>query len=248
MRHIYKIIGALSIGLLLLALSPACTPIDNYTAPSSRMSGKVIDKTSGGAFITGQNEFSIRLWETSWGENPTNQDIPVLQDGTYNNERLFDATYAMVPYGGPFWPVPTDSNIVLKKSLARDYELTPYLHVIEFSHQLNGTTLKLSCRLQAPITQNLPRVLDIRPFLSFTKFCSDGSNIGEYSQGIYQVNINTNWGDGVGDMSTGIGSTVYNLPDIPLKSARTYYVRVGVRVEDTYRKYNYSEIITVQVP
>jgi len=236
--------------LPLIALMASCMQIDNYDEPSSRLSGKVIDQTTGQNFIAGHGDFNIRIWETSFADNPnpSPQDIHVRQDGTFNNERLFAATYAMQPYGGPFWPTEREEGIELKKSLTKDFSVTPYLHNVDVTSNLVGTNLKLTCRLKAPVTQNLPRVLDIRPFVSLTEYVGESSAITPYNGSAYQVNINTNWWDGVGDMATGQGSQVYTIPDLPLKSGRTYYVRIGARVEDTYRKYNYSDIITVTVP
>lgn len=241
-----KILYSLSASVLLFCAS--CTDIDNYDGPNAQMNGNLIDKTTGKNFITGQGEFNIRIWEMSWSDNPSPQDIPVKQDGTFSDTKLFSATYDMVPYGGPFWPVDRQTNIKLSGSLTKDFEVTPYLQVVNVTHELSGTNLKLTCRLKAPVTEGLPRVLEVRPFVSLTQFCGEGSRIEEYNDDKYRKEINTNWWDGVGDMTTGEGNETYILPDLPLKSGRTYFVRVGVRVEDTYRKYNYSEIIEVKVP
>lgn len=234
-------------GLALVFLF-SCTDIDNYDEPNAEMSGKVVDHATGGNFITGQGEFNIRIWEKSWSDNPTPQDIPVKQDGTFNDTKLFSGTYDVQPYGGPFWPVDPQSGVKLLGSLEMNFEVTPYLQITDLTQELVGTNLKLTCKLKAPITQNLPRVLEVRPFVSLTQFCGAGSRIDEYNDDKYRKEVNTNWWDGVGDMTTGIGYETYVLPDLPLKSGRTFYVRVGARVEDTYRQYNYSEIIKVVVP
>jgi len=225
----------------------SCTDMDNYRAPSSRMSGNVIDKTTGESFLTGQNEFTIRLWETSWSSNPTPQDIPIKQDGSYYNDKLFDATYAMEPYAGPFWPVDTLGGMKLKGSLTQDFEVIPYLHITDVTHTLVDGVLMLTCKLQAPVTIGLPLVMDIKPFVSLTQLCSNSSKIAEYADIKYSIQVNKNWST-IGDMFTGVSNNTYALPGLPLKSGRTYYVRIGVRVQDTYQKYNYSEIFSVDVP
>ena len=183
----------------------------------------------------------------SYKANPTPQDIPIKQDGTFENTKLFSGTYNMEPYGGAFWPVQMDTAIKLGKSLQKDFKVVPYLYV-DANSKLDDTTLHLTCKLRAPITQNLPYVLDIRPFVSLTQFVGSGSMIAQYDLDQYKINVNSNWWDGVGDMTTGQGYTTYVLPDLPLKHGRTFYVRVGARVEDTYQEYNYSDIITVVVP
>jgi len=240
-----RIIFSLSVLALIFLFS--CTDIDNYNAPASRISGNVIDQTTGENLLTGLNEFTIRLWETSWSDNPTPQDIPVKQDGTYYNDKLFDATYAMGPYAGPFWPIDTVGGMKLKGSLIQDFKVIPYLHITDVTHTLSGDTLYLTCKLQAPVTINMPLVRDIRPFVSLTQLCSGSSQIPEYADNKYSLQVNKNW-SAIGDMNTGEGKNTYILPGLPLKSGRTYYVRIGAKVNDTYQKYNYSEIITVTVP
>lgn len=243
MKKIYYTIIALTI-----LLGASCTDIDNYDGPNAGMKGKLIDKVTGKNFIAGQGEFSIRLWEMSWSDNPTPQNIPIKQDGTFSDSKLFAATYDMQPFGGPFWPVKKETDIKLSGTLEKDFEVTPYLYVIDVTSTLEGTNLKLTCKLKAPITENLPRVMEVKPFVSLTQYCGEGSRIEEYNKDQYRVEINKTWAEGLGDMTTGEGSEVYTLPDLPLKSGRTYYVRVGVKVEDTYRKYNYCDIIKVVVP
>lgn len=235
----------------LIALVPvflfSCTGIDNYQTPASRMSGNIIDKTTGQNLVTSQEEFAVRLWETSWSNNPTPQDIPIKQDGSYYNDKLFDATYSMQPYAGPFWPADSIGGVQLKGSFSQDFEVIPYLHITDVTQTLTDDTLKLTCKLQAPVTIGLPMVLDISPFVSATQICGGSSQIPEYANLKYKVQVNQTW-SAIGDMNTGIGNKIYIMPGLPLKSGRTYYVRLGVRVQDTYQKYNYSEIFPVDVP
>ncbi|MCD8176760.1 MAG: DUF3823 domain-containing protein [Tannerellaceae bacterium] len=243
MKNIYYLLSA-----LILSTAVSCMKIDNYDAPESQISGKVIDKTTGKPILTCPNDFQIRIWEVSWSDNPTPQDIPVMQDGTYNDSRLFDARYDLQPYNGPFWPVDPVENLTLSGTLTQDFEVTPYLQIVDFDYTLTGTTLSVTCRLKAPITENLPQVLDIRTFLSLSQYCGDNSRLGgEYNDDKYKVNVNKPWSE-IGNMTTGEGYETYVINDIPLKSGLTFYLRVGARVEDTYRKYNYSEIVEVKVP
>lgn len=237
-----------AIGILSLGAFSSCMKTDNYAAPSATFSGNVIDSVTGKPFLTGQGEAHIRIWEVSFKQNPTPQDIPIKQDGTFEDTKLFSATYDMQPYGGAFWPAKRDSAIKLNKTLQKDFKVVPYLYVVDLTSRLVDTTLLLTCRLKAPITTNLPRVLDIRPFVSLTEHVGAGSRIDEYALDKYKIDVNNNWWDGVGDMATGEGTTTYSLPALPLKPGRTFYVRVGVRVEDTYQQYNYSDIVKIQVP
>jgi hypothetical protein len=237
------------IAACLLIFGTACTKIDNYDGPDARLSGKVIDKTTGEPFITGQGEMSIRMWETSWNTKPAPQDIVVKQDGTYDNTKLFSATYSILPYSGAFWPTTdTIKDFQLSGSKSLDFELTPYLRIIDVNAELVGSKLTLSCKLQAPVTENLPLVMEIRPFLSLTQYCGAGSRIDYYYKDSYRININKNWWDGVGDMTTGVSYATYTLPKLPLDRGKTYYVRIGAKVRDAFEQYNYSEVIKIVVP
>jgi len=230
-----------SLSVLALLSLFSCLGIDNYAGPDSTLSGNLIDQSTGKNFVTSQNDFKIRIWQKSWSDNPAPQDIPVKQDGTFYDDKLFDGTYDMAPYGGPFWPIDTETGVKLSRNLSKNFTVTPYLQITDATFNLVGTNLKITCKVNAPITANLPRILEVRPFVSLSIFCGASSRIDAYNDDKYTVGINSNWSDA-------IGNTTYVLPDIPLLSGRTYYVRVGSRVQDTYQKYNYSDISVITVP
>ena len=235
-----RILYNLSVLALLSLFS--CTSIDNYDEPDAQMTGNLIDQSTGKNFITSQNDFKIRIWEKSWSDSPQPQDIPVKQDGTFTDTKLFSGTYDMMPYGGPFWPIDAETGIKLSGALSKNFTVTPYLQITDATFNLiAGDSLQITCKLKAPVTQNLPRVLEVRPFVSLSQFCGASSRIDAYNDDKYTVGINANWSDD-------IGNTTYVLPKLPLLSGRTYYVRVGSRVQDTYQKYNYSDISKIVVP
>ena len=243
MKNIFLIFGILSFGML-----SSCMKTDNYAAPIATISGTLYDSITGKPFLVSQGETHIRIWEISYKTNPTPQDLAIKQDGTFTDTKLFSGTYNMQPYGGAFWPAALDSSVRLDKSLEKDFKVIPYLYVEDVNSQLDDSTLYLTCKLRAPVTQNLPTVLDIRPFVSLTQFVGNNSAISEFLDSKYSVGVNSNWWDGVGDMTTGEGYNTYALTGLPLRKGLTYYVRVGVRVEDTYQQYNYSDILKIQVP
>lgn len=226
----------------------ACSKIDNYDGPNATMNGLVIDQVTQAPFLTGQGEFSIRLLETSWSDNPAPQDIQVKQDGSYNHTKLFQATYILQPYGGAFWPADKIEGFKLGAHAEQNFEVTPYLQVKNVKWALNAENkLDISCSLAAPITNGLPQVIEVRPFFSLTPYCGAGSRIDAYYKDEYRALINQNWEE-IGNMQTGEGKETYTIPDIPLKSGYTYYVRMGAKVRDTYEKFNYSEVEIIKVP
>jgi hypothetical protein len=71
-------------------------------------------------------------------------------------------------------------------------------------------------------------------------YVGSGATISQYTDP-NKIDINSNWSDL-------IAQTTYEVKVPDLKQGRTFYARVGVRVNDSYKQFNYSEIITVQVP
>ncbi|MCW3108319.1 MAG: hypothetical protein JWQ09_2825 [Segetibacter sp.] len=243
-----KKITYIFLGMVLLGLS-SCYKTDNWAEPDVQISGNIIDSYTGKPLLSSQADWSIRIWERSWKESaPVNQNIPVKQDGSYNNAKLFAGTYDMLPYGGPFWPTDTVKNVVFGGGGGKgsqDFTVTPYLQLTEFQTSLQGTNLTLSIRLKAPKRVGLPNIVEIKPYLSLTEFVGESNyiNIAEYNN--TRIQINKSWLTEVGDIET---SKVYTIGPLPVKSGYTYNVRVGANVNDANRKYNYSEIKQVVVP
>ena len=225
----------------------SCMEIDNFDGPDARISGRIIDATTGENLVTDQDYVHIRIWERSYREDPTYQDLSVMADGNYNNSKMFSGTYDMVPNDGCWWPCDTVKDVRIEGHAVQDFEVTPYLVIKDFKAELNGTILTMSCRLHAPITQGLPNVREVRPFISTRIYCGDGNKIDYYYNDNYCVKVNKPWSE-VGDMTTGEGNETYTITGMELKPGRTYYVRMGANVEDMFNKFAYSEIVKIEVP
>jgi hypothetical protein len=241
MKNIIRI----ALGILLLSIS-SCMEVDNWAEPDARVHGRIIDAYTGENLLTSQGDWGIRIWERTWTESvPTSQSLAVKQDGSYNNSKLFPGTYDMLPYGGPFWPVDTIKNVAFKGTTEQDITVTPYLQLIGFEASRVGLKLTLTCQLRAPIRNGLPNLVEIKPFLSLNQFCGATNfiDIAEYNN--QRKQINKPWMEEVGDVET---SMTYRIGPLPVKPGYTYYVRLGANVNDANRKYNYTEIVKIEVP
>lgn len=258
-------------GLFTFVLSFAvvsCMQIDNFDSPSARIFGSIIDDETGEPFQTSQGHGSIRFWEVSYKENPTAQNIPLMQGATYNNNKWFPGTYDAFPQG-PWWPVDTVEIKIGNKETRHDFRLIPYLRLIDFTAETEEypeaefDSVVLSCRIVAPYATSpyekdfngdgaidvLPQIRTIRSFLNINKFCGPGNNLGYYDN-FDIVKRPTNFGSGVLALDpAGDGKTTNVLSvKLAIKPGYRYTARMGAQLMATWEDYNLTEIKEIQTP
>jgi hypothetical protein len=252
MMNMKKIIYSLLIGALALP-AVSCMEVDNWDAPEARFSGRIIDKNTGKPILADQGEYKVRLYEMSFSTNPDPFDIPVKQDGTFNNHRIFAGTYDVI-LEGAWWPRERFTGIgVGNKGTDRDFEVVPYYTVADEDFTATVDTsdpenpvLTVSCRVGISIEDETPPdIAEIRPMLSLNQFCGAGNCIGQYNTNTYRIKGMTSWNALEKDAD---GKSSALSTSIPVKAGYTYFVRVGVRVNTTPAYHNYSKIIEVNVP
>ena len=243
MKHLFYIVSA---ALALLGAS-SCMEIDNFEAPSARIEGKIIDKTTGKPMLLDHGVSHIRIWEMSYSTNPSPQDLAIKEDGTYSNTKLFSGTYDMLPRDGAWWPCDTTYNVAIgKKGTVQDFEVTPYLHIVDFDAVLDGTDIVFTCRLQAPVTDGLPQIREIRPFLNTNIHCGPGNHIDAYYTDTYRINVRKMW-NSIGDASGNQTVDPYTIR-VPVKNGYTYWVRMGAQINNEFSSWNLSEVKKIVVP
>jgi hypothetical protein len=152
----------------------------------------------------------------------------------------------VIPIQGPFWP--TDSIVTdIKGATTHNFTVVPYLEITSFTHVQAGDSLVMTCQLSAPRTVGLPQILEVWPFVNNTPYVGSGAYISQYtisdhnSPSYNLADINSTW-------NNGIATTTYKVVVHGLLNGRTYYARVGVRVNDSYKKYNLSEVVSIVMP
>lgn len=235
-----KMISRIMLGVSLLA-SSACTKIDNYKEPDASFEGRLIDATTKENFQSSPGSIQVKLEQISWSDTPSPQEIPSKIDGTFKDTKLFKGKYRITPKGGAFWPVYEPVELDINKGTKRDFELTPYIVIKNFTAVLTGKNLKLKFNLEAPIGAGMPQILDLQPYVNTTKIVGGGASIREYSEAL-KVTLNKNWTD----MTNADKAIELTVPD--LLAGRTFYVRVGVRLSDSFKSSNFSDIIEIKVP
>ena len=220
---------------------------DDYKAPDAQISGRILDP-NGNLLETeqGSSSMRIRMDELSWAHgDSTIAIIPtylnVHQDGTYINTKLFSGQYRMTPIEGAFFPYDAAGEIMdIKGSVTKDFTVIPYLNVSWVSEPSLTSDNKITCSIQ--FTRNakdgvaMPDLSNTRLFISTTQYVGNNNYDSQMSPAI--VNL-TNAQEG----------TTITLTSSALKyTGDTYYVRVGVCCNDSYKKYNYTDIKQVKVP
>ena len=241
MKHIFYL-------LTTIACLASCMKIDNFDAPEAKVSGRIIDKTTGKNMLFDQNDTKIRIWERSYSLKPEPQDLAVKADGTYKNTKLFAGTYNMLPYNGAYWPCDTTFYVPIgRKGTVQDFYVTPYLHLLDFKYELNGLELTMSCMLHAPIVENMPQVQEIRPFLSLNQHCGYANHLGYYWSDDYKVRIMKDWSAICNKSLPNYSKDTYSIT-VPVKAGYTDWCRLGAKVNNAFENYNYTETVKIVVP
>jgi hypothetical protein len=241
--------------LVLVVAGAACSKIDNYPAPGDTITGKTVDEVTGETVQTeiGGGGTRVKLLETSYSANPVPIYFQSMQDGTFNNTKVFGATYN-VSVEGPFVPlvqtdntgtVTTDSsqNIVLKGTADLTFNVQPYLRVT-----LVGTPVinpDTSVSVQVVVTRGTDNpnyqqdVTDINLYVSDTKY--DGNN--NYDP---RYSTRTSYSGSTGTALLGQTLTLTTVGGaLP---AQDVYFRVGARISAGLNEYNYSVPVSITYP
>ncbi|GAO42566.1 DUF3823 domain-containing protein [Flavihumibacter petaseus] len=228
--------GKLLLGACIL-LAASCVKPDNYDGPDASFEGSVLNEGFKQNLQTCTGNFAIRLEQLSWSETPSPQDIPIKYDGTFKNSKLFSGHYRVSLKGGAFWPIPP-VELDISKGTTYDFQVTPYLNVENFTYELDGTTLTLHFNVSAPI-DGIPNVIEVQPYVNTTEIVGPGASIYDFSD-VFRKTVNKAYTDLSEEDRT---ITIEDL--IP---GRTFFVRVGVRFDNSDKSSNLSEIIKIEVP
>ena len=162
-------------------------------------------------------------------------------DGSFEDTRIFSGHYSLIPTQGAFWPV--DSIVAdVKGATSQNFTVVPYLEITNLTHQQEADSLVMTFQLQAPRTSGLPQIIDATEFVNNTSFVGSGAFIQNfYTQPSATVTINSTW-------NPTIAATTYRTVVHNLQPGWTYYARIGVRVNDSYKKYDLSDIVEIALP
>ena len=147
----------------------------------------------------------------------------------------------MIPKGGAFWPVADTARLEISKGSKRDFVVTPYLLIKNFTATLSGTTLTLKYRIEAPVATGMPAIIETQPYVNNTALVGTGASIRDFSD-VYKKTINKEWLE----MADADKSVTIAIPG--MLPGRKFFVRAGVRLNDSFKSSNFSEIIEINIP
>jgi len=241
---------------LVIIAGNSCNKIDNYPAPSSTITGSTIDEGTGNTVQTeiGGGGTRVELLETSYSSNPVPIYFQSMQDGTFNNTKVFAATYK-ISVQGPFVPiVQTDSTgtviadssktIVLKSTATVNFRVQPFLRIEWVSKPVFNADSSVT--VQVKITRGTNNasyqqdITDINLYVSNTQNDNGNNNYDPRYSKLTSYNGSTG--------TALLGQTITITTTGGALAAQDVYFRVGARINAGLDEYNYSTNDGIKYP
>jgi hypothetical protein len=229
---------------LVVIAGNSCSKIDNYPAPSDTINGSTIDEGTG---ATVQTEIG------GGGANPTPIYFQSMQDGTFNNTKVFAATYK-ISVEGPFVPiVQTDNSgnvtadssqtIKLTSKATVNFKVQPFLRVEWVSKPVFNADSTVTVQVRVTRGTSNPNyqgdITDINLYVSNTQ--NDGNN--NYDPRYSKL---TSYSGSTGTAL--LGQTITITTTGGAMPAQDVYFRVGARINAGLDEYNYNTAASAKYP
>jgi hypothetical protein len=240
--------------LFLLLTMIACSKIDNYAAPGDTITGATYDEGTGQTLQTEvASGTRVKLLEISYDSAPVPFYFYSMQDGTFNDDKVFGATYK-VTVEGPFVPliatdstgsVVTDSSqtTVLKNKATLHFNVQPFLRIQWVGNPVVNPDTTVS--VQVIVTRGTTNpayqldITDINLYVSNTQY--DGNN--NYDPRYSHL---TSYSDSSGTAL--LGKTITLTTTGGALPAQDIYFRVGARINAGLDEYNYNAPVSITYP
>lgn len=238
-----KVAYHLLMALVLLAGS-SCSKFDNYDEPKETICGQVFDKETGKPLQTevGEGGVRVKLMEYSWSENPTPYYLSSMQNGDFNNTKIFAGEYG-ISVMGAFVPVPEERHNV-KGKLDLRFDVEPFLRVEWIEQPVVNADKTLTAKIKISRGTNNPgyqqNISHVGLFIVANAPYVGENNYDDRFTVITEKEAANNM----------LGQTVTLTSKAPLLTGRTYHVRVGARMDkeiEGRRRYNYTEMVTLEL-
>jgi hypothetical protein len=247
--------GLMGVTVVCLLLSLTSCELDSYAEPDGIVSGTLRDtKADDGVFWTEQpNGFQIVCTETSWtaSETPGGQTFWGKADGTFNNDRVFAATYSIMPRNGAFHSAKAQSvEVKTRKDPSLVFDVIPYcsFHDVVIKQDLPNRSVHITFTLTTNAIVDNPETPDVDETSPVT---IQNWRLFASARTPY---VGNNSGANDSDVSTGaisltnsqLGQTI-TYTKSGFKAGTTYHLRLGARcVETPGGVYNMTKIVKME--
>lgn len=256
-----KTIYFLLISLALVAAGSSCKKqIDNYAGPTETLHGSIIDSATGKnvqSEVSGDNGAGtrIKLLEISWSSNPTPLYLATMQDGTYNNTKVFAATYKMTAEGAFVPMVQTGSagTVLVDRSqtiavqggtTTVNFKVEPFLEVEWVGTPVLNADGSITAQVKITRGTSNPafqqNITDVFLYVNDTKYVGNNNYDSKYSAHIAYSGT-------TGNSIVGQTLTIKTIGGA-LPTKRDTYLRVGARIDYGLKQFNYNEPALLQIP
>lgn len=197
---------------------------DNYDAPSTTLSGRIV--YAGEAVMVEKGQVRLQLWEPGWGLLAP-IDVPIDQDGTFS-ALLFNGNYklAFVRNDGPWMTKQSGSAkdtimLSVQGNQQLDIEVQPFYMIRNAQINAAGGKINASCKIDKIITGG-----DARNVESVSLYVNKTLFVG--ANGNYQIARKDSTVNGATDMNN-LQLSV-NIPGIT-PGQNFVYARIGVKIQ-----------------
>lgn len=232
---------------------------DNYESPNSGILGEVVDyKTNELILGEAANSYKIEYYELSWEQsghqNTQSRFFWGKADGTFKNSKIFAGDYKISLKEGAFYsPEPQILTLKNDKLSEINFKVIPYSRVkidrIEIVGE-NNNNLKIQYTIEdteneinkeIEIDPNIYTLSEAQIFLS-----SKSPNVGvNNTETQYTMNAKYSFIRGE-NYTPGIPITITDNSIKDLKPGK-YWLRIGVRTNNPYKRYNFSTIQEITI-
>lgn len=231
--------------LFLVGLAASCE-VDNYSEPKETMYGIITDKNTGKGLqtdVTSENNgIRLKMMEYSWSEKPTPYYCFTMQDGTFNNTKVFKGHYGITPQG-PFVPV-EEKEYDIKGKVEINWEVTPFLNVEWVGEPIVNSNGSITAQVKVTRGTTHPdyqqNVTDIWLMINSSGlFVGENNHDNRYTKKLENDEANS-----------ALGQTITLTTNGSFSTERDYFIRVGARIDkeiEGTRRFNFNEAKRVNV-
>ena len=228
-RNLY--LFSILLSVTMIALLASCQ-IDNYDGPDATVTGSVIDNATGKPILTEPYGFRIKMDETSWSDNPTPRYISGQIDGTFNDKSYFAGTYVATPVDGAFVvPEPQTIQVKSKNTTTVNFSVNPYIRFDNVSIVKEGATVKATFTLVKFVPSAVPVDYAV---IANAKTPYFGMSDNQVNSGRITLR----------EEDFGVPKEIVLDRFV---SGTMYYIRIAAYCQNPTGRYNYTDVVKIQM-